>query len=139
MLEAWSEVDKDLAELNGNTSEFRLGEATSFVEAMNQEMAQTLFYGNSGTAPEEFTGLSIRYSSSTAASGQNVIKAGGSGSDNSSIAKRHEDQPPDISYKTSFKQTTMIKEQVCIKYPLLKRLPQSYFLCDHYSLCQKQK
>ena len=85
MLEAWGEVDKDLAELNGNSAAFRLSEAFAFLEAMNQEMAQTLFYGNAGLAPEEFTGLSVRYSSSTAESGQNVIKAGGAGSDNASI------------------------------------------------------
>lgn len=85
MLEAYGEVDKDLAELNGNTAEFRLSEAVAFVEAMNQEMCQTLFYGNSGTAPEEFTGLAPRYSSSTATNGTNVIKAPGAGSDNSSI------------------------------------------------------
>lgn len=85
MLEAWSEVDKDLAMLNGNTSSFRLSEAQAFVEAMNQEFAQTLFYGNSGTAPEEFTGLSARYSSLSAANGQNIVDGGGTGSDNSSI------------------------------------------------------
>lgn len=85
MLEAWSEVDKDLAELNGNTSAFRLSEAMAFIEAMNKESASTLFYGNSGTAPEEFTGLSVRYSDTTAANGQNIVKAGGAGSDNSSV------------------------------------------------------
>jgi hypothetical protein len=85
IMEAWSEVDKDLAELNGNTAEFRLSEAQAFIEAMNQEMASTLFYGNSSTAPEEFTGLAARYSSLSAANGQNIVSAGGSGSDNSSI------------------------------------------------------
>lgn len=85
ILEAWSEVDRDLAILNGNTSEFRLSEAQAFIEAMNQEMAQTLIYGNSSTAPEEFTGLAARYSSLSAQSGQNVINCGGAGSDNSSI------------------------------------------------------
>lgn len=85
ILEAWSEVDKELALLNGNTAAFRLSEAAAFIEAMNQEMAQTLFYGNVGLAPEEFTGLAVRYSSTAAANGQNIIKAGGSGSDNSSI------------------------------------------------------
>ena len=59
-LQAWSEIDKDLAELNGNKAEFRLSEAQAFVEAMNQEMASTLFYGNASTAPEEFTGLPDR-------------------------------------------------------------------------------
>lgn len=85
MLEAWSEVDKKLADLNGNTAAFRLSEAMAFLEAMNQEMASTLFYGNSSTDPEEFNGLSVRYSSLSAANSQNIVDAGGSGSDNSSI------------------------------------------------------
>jgi hypothetical protein len=85
MLEAYSVVDVELANLNGNTSAFRLGEATAFLEAMNQEMASTIFYGNSSLSPEEFNGLSVRYSDSSVANGQNIIKAGGSGSDNSSI------------------------------------------------------
>lgn len=85
MLEAWSEVDKDLCELNGNTAAFRLSEAQAFIEAMNQEAAQTLFYGNSGVNPEEFTGLSVRYSSLSAGNAQNIIDGLGAGSDNTSI------------------------------------------------------
>lgn len=85
ILEAWSSVDVKLAKLNGNTMEFRLSEASAFVEAMNQEMAATLFYGNSGLAPEEFTGLSVRYSSLSANNAQNIVVGGGTGSDNSSI------------------------------------------------------
>lgn len=85
ILEAWSEVDKDLADLNGNTNAFRLSEAQAFIEAMNQEMASTLFYGNSSTAPEEFTGLSARYSDPAATNGSNVIDAGGASTDNTSI------------------------------------------------------
>jgi len=52
---------------------------------MNQEMASTVFYGNSGVSPEEFTGLSVRYSDPTASNGSNVIDAGGAGADNTSI------------------------------------------------------
>jgi hypothetical protein len=85
MLEAWSEVDVDLAMLNGNVGELRLSEAQAFLEAMNQEMASTLFYGNGGLAPEEFTGLAPRYSSLSAGNSQNVIAGGGSGADNTSI------------------------------------------------------
>lgn len=85
ILEAWSEIDVDLADLNGNTREFRLTEGMAFLEAMNQEFAQTLFYGNTGTAPEEFLGLAPRYSSLSASNGQNIVNGGGSGSDNSSI------------------------------------------------------
>ena len=85
MLEAWSEVDRDLAELNGNVGAFRLSEASAFIESMNQEMAQTLFYGNSGVSPEEFTGFSPRYSSLSAVNGSNVITGSGAGADNSSV------------------------------------------------------
>ena len=85
MLEAWSEVDVDLAMLNGNTPAFRLSEAQAHLEGMNQEMAQTLFFGNASLAQEEFTGFATRYSSLTADIGQNILDAGGTGSDNSSV------------------------------------------------------
>ena len=85
MLEAWSEVDQDLAELENDVNAFRFQEGQAFVESMNIEMASTLFYGNSGTAPEEFTGLAVRYSDLSAANAQNIIVGGGSGADNSSI------------------------------------------------------
>lgn len=85
ILEARSEVDKDLAMLNGNTAQFRLSEDTAFLEAMNQTQATTLFYGNPGVDPKQFLGLAARYSDSTAANGQNILKAGGSGSDNTSV------------------------------------------------------
>ena len=85
ILEAWSEVDVELAKLNGNSASFRLSEGMAFIEAMNQEMQQTLIYGNSGLAAEEFTGLAVRYSSLSAASGQNIVSGAGAGSDNSSI------------------------------------------------------
>lgn len=85
MLEAWSEVDKDLAELNGDVNAFRLAEGMAFIEAMNQEMASKTFYGNSSINPEQFNGLSLRYSSLEAANGSNIINAGGVASDNSSV------------------------------------------------------
>jgi hypothetical protein len=52
---------------------------------MNQEFSSTLFYGNQGLNPEEFTGLSVRYSDLSANNAENIIDAGGTGSDNSSI------------------------------------------------------
>jgi hypothetical protein len=60
-------------------------EAQAFLEAMNIEMQQTLISGNSGVTPEEFTGLQIRYSSTSAQNGQNIILGGGSDTDNTSI------------------------------------------------------
>ena len=85
MLEAYAEVDKALADLNGNTASFRLSEDRAFLESMNQTMASTLFYGDTGTDPEKFMGLGPRYNSLSAESGDNIIVGGGSGSDNTSI------------------------------------------------------
>ncbi|MFU2316812.1 major capsid protein [Rahnella sp. PCH160] len=85
MLEAYSEVDKSLADLNGNTSEFRLSEDRAFIEAMNQAMATTVFYGDTSVNPQQFMGLSSRYSSLSAGNAQNIIDAGGTGTDNASI------------------------------------------------------
>lgn len=79
MLEARSEIDVKLASLNGNTNEFRLSEDRPFIEAMNQEMASTLFYGNPSSDPKKFLGLSSRYSSLSAGNAQNIISAGGTG------------------------------------------------------------
>lgn len=85
MLETYAEIDKSLADLNGNTAEFRLSEDRAFLESMNQKMSQTLFYGDTSVNPQQFMGLSSRYSSKTAGNGQNIIDAGGTGTDNTSI------------------------------------------------------
>ena len=85
MLEAYAEVDKALADLNGNTAAFRLSEDAAHIEGMGQRMAQTLFYGNEGTEPEAFTGLAPRYNSRSAENGDNIIDAGGNDTDLTSI------------------------------------------------------
>lgn len=85
ILDAWSEVDEQLVKISNDPAAFRLSEATPFIEAMNQEMAQTLFYGDSTTAPEEFLGLASRYNDLSAENAQNIIDAAGTGSDNCSV------------------------------------------------------
>ena len=84
MLEARSEVDVDEASLNGNVSSYRLSEASAFLEAMNQRQQQTLIYGTASN-PEEYVGFVPRYSDTSATNGQNILLAGGSGGDNTSI------------------------------------------------------
>lgn len=84
ILTARSELDVDEAELNGNTSTYRMDIGTAFIEAMGQRMATTLFYGSAAN-PEEFVGFSPRYNDLDATNGQNILEAGGAGSDNSSI------------------------------------------------------
>lgn len=86
MLENRSEVDKDLADLNGNTAAFRMSEAAGIVEGLNQSFCQALIYGNAAINPEQFNGLAPRFSSiSGAANAQNIIDAGGTGSVNTSV------------------------------------------------------
>lgn len=85
-LEAYSEVDKKLADLNGNTAAFRASEDKGFLEGMNQMFSSTLFYGNARVNPERFTGLAPRYSTiSGASNGQNIVSGGGTQSANTSI------------------------------------------------------
>lgn len=86
MMEGRGQIDRDLAMLNGNTAAFRASENAPFLESMAQTFASKLFYGNVGFAPEEFTGMSTRYSDDTLAiNKENIIDGGGSGSDNTSI------------------------------------------------------
>lgn len=85
MLEAYGEVDKALADLNGNSAAWRLSEERAHIEGMYQEMAQTLFFGNDSVDEAEFTGLAARFNSLSAANAENIIVGGGSGSDNNSI------------------------------------------------------
>lgn len=84
MLEAYAVVDRDLADLANNANTFRLQEDRAFLEAMNQEQASTLWYG-SKSMPEKFVGLSARYSDKKAGSGENIIDAGGTGANLTSI------------------------------------------------------
>jgi len=85
MLEDMAEVDKALVDMASNPAAFRLQEDRPHIEGMNQEMADTLFYGDETTAPEEFTGFAPRFADLSAENADNIIDAQGSGSDNASI------------------------------------------------------
>ncbi len=87
-LETYAVIDKDIADLNGNTAEFRLSEVRAFLEGMSQQVASTFIYGNEHINPERFTGLAPRYSTVTTANSQtanNVLDAGGTASTNTSL------------------------------------------------------
>jgi len=87
MLEAYAEVDKALADLNGNAPAFRLSEDRAHIESMSQELASTLFYGNEGSEPEAFTGFAPRFNDQSAENGVNIITdaATPDGTDNASM------------------------------------------------------
>lgn len=89
-LESYSQVDKDIADLNGNTAAWRLSEERPFIEAMGQEMARTMFYGDTDKNPERFMGIASRYNrlstgSKPPASSRNVVSCGGTGNNLTSI------------------------------------------------------
>lgn len=88
MLEAYAEIDLSLYNRNGTGAAYRLQEDRAFIEGMNQQVSDTVVYGNEGTQPEAFTGFAPRFNTrnvATAQSADNVIHAGGSGSTNTSI------------------------------------------------------
>ncbi len=82
ILETWSVVDSALAELNGQQADFLLSEERAFLESMNQEVARTIFYGDTADNVAAFQGLSSRYNTLDAARAEdamNVVDAGGTG------------------------------------------------------------
>jgi hypothetical protein len=91
IIETYSEIDKDLCELNGNGAAFRLSETQPFLSAINKLAVQTLIYGDAGVNPDRFNGINTRYAVGTGTSYQNsMINAAattgaGSGSVYSSI------------------------------------------------------
>lgn len=88
MLETYSQVDKALADLEGDTKQFRMNEAQAFLESMNNTVQSNIFYGSKATNPAGFDGLSVRYnkiSTDTNSIGYRVLNAGGTGNKNTSI------------------------------------------------------
>jgi len=85
LLEGKSAVDRELAKAHGDVGEYRLTEASAFFESMTQTFATTAFYGNASASPQEFTGLGPRFDDPASSVGDQIIDAGGSGSDMGSI------------------------------------------------------
>ena len=72
MMEAYAEIDKALADLNGNTAAFRASEDSAHIEGMSQDLASSIFYADESITPEKFTGLAPRFSSLSAENGSNI-------------------------------------------------------------------
>jgi hypothetical protein len=85
MLAGYSECDQKLASLSGNVGAFRMSESRAFFEAMMQEMARNIFYGNARADARKFTGFAPRYNDLGAPNAENVIDAGGTGPNLTSI------------------------------------------------------
>lgn len=85
LLEQISEVDVDMVEIAANPQAARFTEDMAAMQAIQNEIARALFFGNESLNPEEMTGLAYYYNDLSAESGENIIDAGGTGSDNASI------------------------------------------------------
>jgi hypothetical protein len=70
MLENYAEVDKSLADLNGNSASWRRSEESGIIEGFGQKLAR---YGNEATEPEGFTGLAPRFNDQSAVNGENIL------------------------------------------------------------------
>lgn len=88
MLEGFALVDKKMAELNGMKESWRASEERPFIEKMSQEFQRALIFGDSSKEPEKIMGLAPRFATTNrtkAENAVNVIDAGGTGSDLTSI------------------------------------------------------
>lgn len=86
-VEGRSTIDTRLLKLHpGEENTIRMNESDGFLEAMAQEFETGFFYHDTETAPEKFKGLAARYNTiSTSGAGRQIIDAGGTGSDNTSV------------------------------------------------------
>lgn len=84
-VEGLSTVDKRLLDISGNPNAVRLTEAQGFLESLSQEVATKIIYGNVATDPEQFTGLAPRFNLKSAPNGGQIVDAGGTGTDNTSV------------------------------------------------------
>lgn len=85
MLEDISAVDAKLAEKSGNVAAYRASERIAKLQGGHQWLGRNFIYGSPALSPDTFMGLAPRLSSKTAASGSQIVDAGGTGTDNTSI------------------------------------------------------
>ncbi|ODP39261.1 major capsid protein [Sphingomonas turrisvirgatae] len=85
-VEGLSTVDTRLLDISKNPAALRMQEGEAFLEAMVQETETGFFYHDVVTTPEKFRGMAARYNASGGGgAGNQIVKAGGAGSDNTSI------------------------------------------------------
>jgi hypothetical protein len=79
-VEGLSSIDKRLLDLAEGSLKgaVRLSEAKGVLEALSQEAASQLIYGNVAVDPEKFTGFAPRFNDSAAANGGQIVDGGGS-------------------------------------------------------------
>ena len=90
-IEAWSEIDAEFIDgtaAEGRGADIRIDESKATIMGIGNASAQMMLYGSLAEDPRAFDGLSTRYSrlsDNKECIGNNIINAGGTGSDNTSI------------------------------------------------------
>ena len=87
-LEAYSTPDVAIIDRSKNPAQTRLNESKAFIEGMAQTAQETIIYGSKADNDAKFDGLAVRYGKKSTDKkniGFNIVDAGGSGSDNTSI------------------------------------------------------
>lgn len=87
IIENRQDIDVNVAALNGNAESYRALQDKMMIQGFADAFAKYLIYGDVSTDPAEFNGLAARYFSlgSTFTTSSQMIDAGGTGSDNTSI------------------------------------------------------
>ena len=88
MIEARSIIDERLCigmKDRTGLAAIRKNEDLAFTEAMNQEFAECLFYGDPDHDAKKFLGFAPRYDNPEKENGEQLVDGGGTGSDNSSV------------------------------------------------------
>lgn len=85
MMEDLSEVDAKLAEKSGNVAAYRLSERIGKMQAATNWLSRNVIYGSPALSPDTFMGVAPRYGTLSALSGSQIVDAGGTGSDNTSM------------------------------------------------------
>lgn len=85
MLTAYSEVDKELADLNNNAKQWRFLQDKKKIDGIGKQIAETLIYGNQSTNPKTFNGIATRYNDLHGENADNIIDAGGTSGNLTSI------------------------------------------------------
>ncbi len=77
MFEQRAVVDVEVANLNGNSKQWRAKQDMDHLEKMSQDLSDQFFYGNENSGQDNTAGLASRYNSLSGELGEYVIDAGG--------------------------------------------------------------
>jgi hypothetical protein len=85
IFQAKVEADELLLELQNNKEAYLMMQAKAKMEAISQDLATYMFYGNSVDDVKQMLGLAPRFGSLSGETADQIVSAGGSGSDNTSV------------------------------------------------------